>query len=418
MMKKKTVRLISCIIAGILVAAMVFSMIASGLVYAGAVSSKELKSKLSDLEDQKASVKAELDSLAGKVDEVAKTRAALQKEIKLTKEEITTVTAYIDRLQDQIDVKTTELDAAIKALDSKKERFSETVRTTYEQGETSYLEVLLNASNFSDLLSRLEIVSAIMDDNKKIVAEYTAAKEDIQQKRDDLQATQDEQVQYQENLKYKAEELKSSEEQQKALQQSLQAYQKEQKAEYERITSEMDTVSDQIAEQSRKEAAAAAAAAAAKKNGGSSSSSSSSSAGNLSSATLTSGTFTWPLPGYTNNSSAYGWRVHPIFGTRKFHKGEDIPAPTGTPIVAAASGTVTTAGWVSGYGNYTVINHGGGVMTAYGHQSAIRVSVGQTVTAGQTIGLVGSTGRLHYRSGRQVVIVYSGGKLRSLPHER
>ena len=303
MMKKKTVRLISCIIAGILVAAMVFSMIASGLVYAGAVSSKELKSKLSDLEDQKASVKAELDSLAGKVDEVAKTRAALQKEIKLTKEEITTVTAYIDRLQDQIDVKTTELDAAIKALDSKKERFSETVRTTYEQGETSYLEVLLNASNFSDLLSRLEIVSAIMDDNKKIVAEYTAAKEDIQQKRDDLQATQDEQVQYQENLKYKAEELKSSEEQQKALQKSLQAYQKEQKAEYERITSEMDTVSDQIAEQSRKEAAAAAAAAAAaKKKGGSSSSSSSSSAGNLSSATLTSGTFTWPLPGYTNNS--------------------------------------------------------------------------------------------------------------------
>ena len=359
MMKKKTVRLISCIIAGILVAAMVFSMIASGLVYAGAVSSKELKSKLSDLEDQKTSVKAELDSLAGKVDEVAKTRAALQKEIKLTKEEITTVTAYIDRLQDQIDVKTTELDAAIKALDSKKERFSETVRTTYEQGETSYLEVLLNASNFSDLLSRLEIVSAIMDDNKKIVAEYTAAKEDIQQKRDDLQATQDEQVQYQENLKYKAEELKSSEEQQK----------------------------------SRKEAAAAAAAAAAaKKKGGSSSSSSGSSAGNLSSATLTSGTFTWPLPGYTNNSSAYGWRVHPIYGTRKFHKGEDIPAPTGTPIVAAASGTVTTAGWVSGYGNYTVINHGGGVMTAYGHQSAIHVSVGQTVTAGQTIGLVGSTG--------------------------
>lgn len=391
MMKKKTVRLISCIIAGILVAAMVFSMIASGLVYAGAVSSKELKSKLSDLEDQKTSVKAELDSLAGKVDEVAKTRAALQKEIKLTKEEITTVTAYIDRLQDQIDVKTTELDAAIKALDSKKERFSETVRTTYEQGETSYLEVLLNASNFSDLLSRLEIVSAIMDDNKKIVAEYTAAKEDIQQKRDDLQATQDEQVQYQENLKYKAEELKSSEEQQKALQESLKSYQKEQKAEYERITSEMDTVSNQIAEQSRKEAAAAAAAAAAaKKKGGSSSSSTTTTTS--SGATRYSGTFTWPLPGYTNNSSAYGWRVHPIFGTRKFHKGEDIPAPTGTPIVAAASGTVTTAGWVSGYGNYTVINHGGGVMTAYGHQSAIHVSVGQTVTAGQTIGLVGSTG--------------------------
>lgn len=128
--------------------------------------------------------------------------------------------------------------------------------------------MLLNSSSFSDLLNRLDIVSTIMDDNKKIVAEYTAAKEDIQQKRDDLQKTQDEQVQYQDNLNYKAEELKSSEAQQKALQESLEAYQKEQKAEYERITNEMDSVSDQIAEQSRKEAAAAAAAAAAAKEEG------------------------------------------------------------------------------------------------------------------------------------------------------
>ena len=393
MMKKKTVRLISGAVAGILVGAMLVSVVASGIVYAGAASSSELKDKLSSLEDQKAEIKKELDSTANKVSDVEKTRAALQKEITLTKEEIETVKAYIERLQQQIDVKSTELESAQKALEAKEENFSQTVRTTYEQGDISYLEVLLNSSSFSDLLNRLDIVSTIMDDNKKIVAEYTAAKEDIQQKRDDLQKTQDEQVQYQDNLNYKAEELKSSEEQQKALQESLEAYQKEQKAEYERITSEMDTVSDQIAEQSRKEAAAAAAAAAAaKKKGGSSSSSSSSSAGNLSSATLTSGTFTWPLPGYTNNSSAYGWRVHPIYGTRKFHKGEDIPAPTGTPIVAAASGTVTTAGWVSGYGNYTVINHGGGVMTAYGHQSAIYVSVGQTVSAGQTSGAVGSTG--------------------------
>lgn len=393
MMKKKTVRLISGAVAGILVGAMLVSVVASGIVYAGAASSSELKDKLSSLEDQKAEIKKELDSTANKVSDVEKTRAALQKEITLTKEEIETVKAYIERLQQQIDVKSTELESAQKALEAKEENFSQTVRTTYEQGDISYLEVLLNSSSFSDLLNRLDIVSTIMDDNKKIVAEYTAAKEDIQQKRDDLQKTQDEQVQYQDNLNYKAEELKSSEEQQKALQESLEAYQKEQKAEYERITSEMDTVSDQIAEQSRKEAEAAAKAAAAakaqKKNSSGSSPVTTTGSG---SATRYSGTFTWPLPGHTNASSAYGWRTHPIFGTRKFHKGEDIPAPTGVAIVAAASGTVTTAGWVSGYGNYTVINHGGGVMTAYGHQSAIHVSVGQRVTAGQTIGLVGSTG--------------------------
>ena len=257
MMKKKTVRLISGAVAGILVGAMLVSVVASGIVYAGAASSSELKDKLSSLEDQKAEIKKELDSTANKVSDVEKTRAALQKEITLTKEEIETVKAYIERLQQQIDVKSTELESAQKALEAKEENFSQTVRTTYEQGDISYLEVLLNSSSFSDLLNRLDIVSTIMDDNKKIVAEYTAAKEDIQQKRDDLQKTQDEQVQYQDNLNYKAEELKSSEEQQKALQESLEAYQKEQKAEYERITSEMDTVSDQIAEQSRKEAEAA-----------------------------------------------------------------------------------------------------------------------------------------------------------------
>lgn len=116
------------------------------------------------------------------------------------------------------------------------------------------------------------------------------------------------------------------------------------------------------------------------------------SAGTVGGATLHSGTFTWPLPGYTSNSSAYGWRIHPIYGTRKFHKGEDIPAPSGTAIVAAASGKVIEAGWNDDYGNYTRIDHGNGYITGYAHQSRINVSVGQTVTAGQKIGEVGTTG--------------------------
>jgi len=74
------------------------------------------------------------------------------------------------------------------------------------------------------------------------------------------------------------------------------------------------------------------------------------------------------------------------------HPGIDIGVPAGTPIRAAGSGNVVIAGWVSGYGNYTCIDHGGGVSTCYGHQSAIHVSVGQHVTQGQVIGLVGCTG--------------------------
>ena len=367
MLKQKTIRLISCVIAGILVIALLSSMIVSSLVYAGAAEdADELQDKLSSLEDEKAAVKERIAELTKQADDVEATRAALQSEIDLTKEEIATVEAYIERLQQQIDVKTTELEAAEEALEQKEEEFALTVRTTYEQGDSSYLQVLLNSTSFSDLLSRMEIITAIMEDNKKTVAEYTAAKEDIEQKKEELQATQDSQKEYQENLSYKVDELAASEAEQAALAESIEAYKAESEAEYDRISSEMQEVSSQIAALSAQAAAA----------GG----------------VPYSGTFVWPTPSCTTTSSAYGYRVHPIYGTVKVHAGEDIPASYGAEILAAASGTVTTAGWVSGYGNYTVIDHGGGTMTAYGHQSSIIVSVGQYVEQGQVIGYVGSTG--------------------------
>lgn len=368
MMKKKHTRIISCVIAGVLALAMLMSMLASGMVFAGAAEdADELKDKLSSLEDEKKSVQARIADLTKQAKDVEATREALQSEIDLTREEIATVEAYIKRLQEQIDVKTVELGVAEDALEEKEEDFALTVRTTYEMGETSYLEVLLNSSSFTDLLTRMEIVTTLMDNNKKVVAEYTAAKEDIEQKRDDLQQTQDEQSDYQKNLSYKVDELAANEAQQAALQESIEAYKAESEAEYDRIAGEMQSVSNQIAELSRQAAA----------NG---------------SVPMGDGTLIWPTPSCTTNSSAYGWRIHPIYGTRKFHAGEDIPAGYGAEILAAASGRVVTAGWVSGYGNYTVIDHGGGLMTAYGHQSSFAVSVGQTVTQGQVIGYVGSTG--------------------------
>ena len=346
MMSKKTIRMISGAIAAILVIVMVVSVVVSGLVpLAGAADADELKDKLSTLEEQKSAIKAELASLGDQVSDIEATRKALNSEIELTKQEIATVEDYISRLQTQID---------------------ECVRQTYEQGDTTYLEVVLNSKSLTDMLSRIEIVTQLIDHNKRVVEEFRAAKEDIEKKRDDLQTTQDEQKNYQENLSYKADELAANEKQQAALQESLEAYKSEQEAEYDRVASEMASVSSEIAAMSRQSAAA----------GG----------------IPYSGTFVWPTPSCTSNSSAYGWRIHPIYGTRKFHAGEDIPAGYGAEILAAASGTVTTAGWVSGYGNYTVIDHGGGVMTAYGHQSSQAVSVGQYVEQGQVIGYVGSTG--------------------------
>lgn len=102
------------------------------------------------------------------------------------------------------------------------------------------------------------------------------------------------------------------------------------------------------------------------------------------------GVLAWPVGGSV--TSYFGWRTHPITGASRFHAGIDIGAGSGTPIGAAGSGTVILASWYGGYGNAIVIDHGGGLTTLYGHQSSLNVSAGQSVTTGQTIGYVGSTG--------------------------
>jgi murein DD-endopeptidase MepM/ murein hydrolase activator NlpD len=104
------------------------------------------------------------------------------------------------------------------------------------------------------------------------------------------------------------------------------------------------------------------------------------------------GSFIWPLSGYRTITDDYGMRYHPILKTRRMHTGMDIAAPKGVPIMAAQSGEVILAGWYGAYGQAVIIDHGAGVATLYGHQSVLKVKVGQQVTKGDTIGLVGSTG--------------------------
>jgi murein DD-endopeptidase MepM/ murein hydrolase activator NlpD len=103
------------------------------------------------------------------------------------------------------------------------------------------------------------------------------------------------------------------------------------------------------------------------------------------------GAFSWPVTGTI--TSPFGWRSNPFGGSPEFHQGLDIAAPSGTTVTAAAGGTVIMAQWYGGYGNYILIDHGGGYSTGYGHLSAIYVSTGQNVQRGQAIGAVGSTGQ-------------------------
>jgi murein DD-endopeptidase MepM/ murein hydrolase activator NlpD len=104
------------------------------------------------------------------------------------------------------------------------------------------------------------------------------------------------------------------------------------------------------------------------------------------------GSFTWPCPSSTYIASGFGLRIHPIFGTERYHNGVDISANSGASVVAADSGTIAIATYSSSYGNYIMIYHSNGTSTLYAHMSSLAVSAGDTVTKGETIGYVGSTG--------------------------
>ena len=107
---------------------------------------------------------------------------------------------------------------------------------------------------------------------------------------------------------------------------------------------------------------------------------------------ISTGRLGWPVSGPV--TSPFGYRVHPIFGRKIFHSGIDIGVGTGTPVHAADSGVVVSAGWISGYGYAVIIDHGGGISTLYAHNSLVRVRVGQAVGKGQVIATSGATGNV------------------------
>ncbi len=383
MMSRKTAKRIAAVVAFLLAAIMVFSVILSAIPYASAASSVSgLKQQLSDIASKKAAIQKQINALSDQIGEVSEKKAALDEQIELTQDEIDTTEHLIGQLEDQIDTKTEELAEAEDALDEKTDLFCTRIRVMYEEGDTTYLDVLLASENFSDMLTRIDTVGQIMQYDEQIVQEYTAAKEAIAQKKASLEADKTDQESYQASLQDKQDALDTQRAEQQQLIDKLSDDLDAQKAESERMDAERAAINDEIAEISRK------AAEAAKSSSGSSNS------GSSSVTVPVSGTFTWPLPGYGSGSitSPYGYRIHPITGTKKFHSGIDLGAPAGTTIVAAKAGTVVRSYMSSSYGNYTVIDHGGGVMTAYAHQSKRLVSVGDTVSAGEKIGLVGSTG--------------------------
>lgn len=264
---------------------------------------------------------------------------------------------------------------------SRKSLLQSRVRLMYMNGSVSYLDVLLSSTSFSDFIDRFQNLKTIVGKDTEILHANELDKEAITKKEAEIN-TQLAQLKdmhsqkaavyatLQKNLKQKEVTIAGLTKEE----QRQENISEEAEAAVEKLVKDKQALYAKLAEEKRKEEA--------KKKGTTASAK----------ATYAGGKLQWPLTINGTISSEFGYRIDPIKKVNKLHKGMDIAAPKGTPVLAADEGTVILASWVSGYGNAVVIDHNNGLVTWYGHMSAISVSEGDTVKRGGKVGEVGSTG--------------------------
>lgn len=289
---------------------------------------------------------------------------AQNKEVQISEleKEINTIQNDINVYSGKIAQTETELQAAEQKEQEQYEAMKLRLRTMYEDNNTTYVSLLFSGDSLSEVVSYIEIIKQMVghDNNmhdalektRQEIADKKQSLEDekavLDAKKSDIQTKQNTLVSEKAQLDSMAAKLSAEESQ---LLKKISAIEAEERAMQQRIM-------------------AASTHSATSNYGG--------------------GKLGYPCP--ANITSPYGYRIHPIFGTRKLHTGVDFAAPTGTSIAAAADGKVILASSYGGYGNAVIIDHGGGLTTLYAHNSSLLVSVGQQVKRGQVIAKSGSTG--------------------------
>ena len=336
----------------------------------------ELKRQQEEIEAQKNAVGASIATLQAEMDTVMQRKIALDEQNELARQEIELINEQIALYEGLIEQKAKELEEATLQVEEQAEALRVRMRTMEESGSLSYIATLFNATSFTDLLSRIDSINSIMRKDKSLEDSYIAARDHLEVVKADYEATLLEHEATKVVLEAKKAQLEAEIEAAYKLIEELDADIEKYREEYEANEAAEAALSakinSMIAEFERQQQAII-------------------DSGNGGNIVVGTGSYQWPIPGGTPGYT-YGWRMHPIFNEMRWHAGEDIGAPNGTPILAVDSGTVALATYGSGYGNYVVISHGGSLSSLYAHMSAFAVTTGQSVNKGDVIGYVGSTG--------------------------
>lgn len=376
---RKARSLLALVLAGALTAGMV-------PVSARAASSSDIQKEIDALEEQNAAIQRELDAIQSQYDanysnmaSTVEQKAAIDQEMTLLSNKIATTNEQIAAYSQMIADTQDQLEEAQEELRSLSEQHRERIRVMEEKGNLTYWEVIFEANSFTDLLDRLNMVEEINEADRKRIEEMRIASDLVTA----TQLTLESEKQTLEESRVQLAADEEALEEKRAESDELLRDLEKQSEEYERLMAESEVLQDELMLEiaaKEKELAAAkydeylAKLALQGENPPS------------------DATWVTPVSGYTI-TSPFGMRVHPILGTSRMHNGIDMACAQGTPIYATRAGTVTVASYqAGGAGNYVSINHLDGFASIYMHMTNYVVSAGQSVSQGQLIGYVGSTG--------------------------
>ncbi|MBP3242102.1 MAG: peptidoglycan DD-metalloendopeptidase family protein [Oribacterium sp.] len=356
---------------------------------------KDSKQIISDSKEKIDALAAEQKKVNKKIEELEDLKADTAAYVKALDQNMTEITNELMSINDSIEKKQLDIqftqEQLAKATQTASDQYASMklrIKFMYEKGDTSFIDMILNAKSWSDLLNKAEYISRITRYDREKLAEYEETRQLVADTENQLQA---------ENA-----QLTDLRTQAQAKQDSIQALLDEKTAELTAYSKKIATAENEIEEKQESINDLKAAIKAqeanieamereiarqeeearknAEKNGT-----------EYKERTMTGG-FKWPCPSSGTISSHFGSRESPTEGASSYHKGIDIAASTGSKVVAAAGGTVVIATYSASAGNYIMISHGSGTYTVYMHMSSLNVSEGDEVSQGETIGAVGSTG--------------------------
>lgn len=336
--------------------ALAFTFVASPFQTFAASLEDEQKS----YEEQAQQKKAKSDEIQNQINNFSEVKRQLDEEADKAIAEHKSCKAALDETEGRMKENKDRLDVLGKDYEKKSDKLGKRVRDIYMHGQISYLDVLFGAKDFGDLMTRMDLLKRVIHEDYDLVRTVLDEKQEIETRQSALEA--DRKTQAEQEQKTRA--ARQIMEQKVAKQQALIDKMKSDKAVFDQQYDELMAASKQIANMIR--------------------------GSHYNVQPSGSGAMIWPISGPI--TSEFGWRTHPITGDQRFHSGLDIGGDYGIPVHAAQAGTVTYAGWISGYGNTVIIDHGGGVTTLYGHNQSLAVGEGQSVAQGEVISYCGSTG--------------------------